>query len=62
MHCYLCRESYDDRITIPIDLPDDVMFALMKQAHEQDITFNQHVEQVLRSEIEKLAIQHGITN
>ena len=55
-------ESYDDRITIPIDLPDDVMFKLMKQAHEQDITFNQHVEQVLRSEIEKLAIQHGITD
>lgn len=55
-------ESYDDRVVIPVDLPDHVMFALMKQAHEKDITFNQHVEQVLRSEIEKLAIQHGITN
>jgi hypothetical protein len=55
-------KSYDDRVIIPIDLPDDVMFALMKQAHELDITFNQHVEQILRVEIEKLAIKHGITD
>jgi len=54
--------SYDDRVSIPIDLPQEDLFTLMKQAHELDITLNQHVEQVLRSEIEKLAIQYGITN
>ena len=42
-------EDYDTRVSIPLDLPDDVLFTLMKQAHEQDITFNDHMENILRS-------------
>lgn len=40
-------EDYDTRVSVPIDLPDDVAFELMKRAHDRDITFNQMVEEVL---------------
>ena len=33
-------------------MPDDVLFELMKRAHEQDITLNQLVEQILWAAIE----------
>ena len=42
-------EEYDDRVSVPLDLPDDMMLELMKQAHEQDITFNEHMENILRA-------------
>lgn len=45
-------EEYDDRVSIPVDLPDNVLFTLMKQAHEQDITLNQLMENVLKEAIE----------
>jgi hypothetical protein len=40
-------ESYDSRVSVPIDLPDDEMLALMTLAHKRDITLNQLVEQIL---------------
>ncbi len=40
-------EDYDIRVSVPLELPDDVMFELMKRAHERDITLNQMVEEVL---------------
>ena len=40
-------EDYDTRVSVPIELPDDVVFELMKRAHDRDITFNQMVEEVL---------------
>lgn len=46
-------EEYDTRVSIPLELEDDLLFELMKQAHERDITLNQMVEQVLREVIEK---------
>ena len=39
--------EYDNRVSVPLTVPDDVLFELMKRAHEQDITLNQLVEQVL---------------
>ncbi len=39
--------DYDTRVDLPMNLPDDVLFELMKKAHEQDITLNELVEQVL---------------
>lgn len=45
-------EEYDTRVSVPVDLPDDTLFKLMKQAHERDITLNQHMENVLREVIE----------
>jgi hypothetical protein len=40
-------EDYDTRVNVPLTVPDDVLFELMKRAHEQDITLNQLVENVL---------------
>lgn len=47
-------EDYDTRVSVPLDLPDDVLFGLMKDAHERDITLNQLMEEVLRSAIERV--------
>ncbi len=40
-------EDYDTRVSVPLDLEDDLMFDLMKKAHEKDITLNQLVEEIL---------------
>ena len=48
--------EYDTRISIPVDLPDATLFTLMKQAHEQDITLNQLMENVLREAIESYGV------
>jgi hypothetical protein len=45
-------EDYDTRVSVPIILPDDVLFELMKKAHEQDITLNQMLEDVLQRAID----------
>jgi hypothetical protein len=47
-------EDYDTRVSVPLELPDDALFHLMKMAHEQDITLNQMVEKLLREEISRL--------
>jgi len=44
-------EDYDTRIDMPLRLDNDALFELMKKAHEQDITLNQLVEDVLRNVI-----------
>jgi hypothetical protein len=46
-------EDYDTRVSVPLTLEDDEMFQLMKMAHEQDVTLNQLVEQLLRRVIEE---------
>jgi len=51
-------EDYDTRVSIPVTFPDDVLFTLMKQAHEADITFNQHVENILKVAIDQVKNEH----
>jgi hypothetical protein len=46
-------EDYDTRIQVPLDLSDEMLYNMMKLAHEQDVTLNQFVEQILREVIEK---------
>ena len=46
-------EEYDTRVEVPIDLEDAELFKLMKLAHDQDITLNKLVENVLTLVIEK---------
>ena len=41
-------EDYDTRVSVPLELENDEMFELMKMAHEQDLTLNEFVEQLLR--------------
>ena len=48
------QEDYDTRVDIPINLEDDVLFQLMKMAHERDLTLNQLFEEILREEIERV--------
>jgi hypothetical protein len=47
-------EDYDTRVSIPLDLDDDMVFTLMKMAHERDLTFNEFVEDVLREQLNLL--------
>jgi hypothetical protein len=51
----IAGKPYDTRIQIDLDLPDDVLFDLMKLAHQRDITLNQLIEQILREVIAKHA-------
>lgn len=44
----------DNRVSIEVDLTDDEWYSLMKIAHEQDITLNQLVENILREAIERI--------
>jgi hypothetical protein len=46
-------EDYDTRVQMPLTLDNDQLFDLMKLAHENDVTLNQMVEQVLREHIEQ---------
>jgi hypothetical protein len=45
--------AYDTRVDVPLDLEDDLVFEMMKQAHERDITLNQYVELILKQTIDK---------
>lgn len=47
-------EEYDTRVSIPIDLPEAELMVLFKMAHEQDMTFNDFVEQTLRKQLDLL--------
>ena len=40
-------QSYDTRVSVPLEMSDSEMLRLMTIAHEQDITLNQLVEQIL---------------
>lgn len=45
--------DYDTRIQVPLDLSDDMLYNMMKLAHEQDVTLNQFVEQILQQAIKE---------
>lgn len=51
-------QDYDTRVSIPVNFPDDVLLTLMKQAHEADITFNQHIENILKIAIDQVKHDH----
>ena len=55
----VANEEYDTRVQIEITFEDDVLFSLMKIAHEKDITFNQLVEQVLQAKLNELKGEHN---
>jgi hypothetical protein len=40
-----------------LELDEETLFGLMKMAHEQDITLNQLVENIVRAEIDRLENQ-----
>ena len=46
-------KKYDKRIQVPINLPDNEMFDLMKMAHAKDITLNKMVKEILEGVIDR---------
>lgn len=52
-------QDYDTRVSVPVDLDNDTFLVLARQAHEQDITLNQLVENILRAEIEAQELYRG---
>jgi len=45
-------EAYDTRVVVPVNFTDDELLTYMKIAHDRDITFNQLVEEALRTAID----------
>ena len=43
----------DNRVTIELDLDEDLLYQLMLKAHEHDITLNQMIERILREYLDK---------
>ena len=43
--------DYDERVQVPLDLPDNLLNKLFRIAHEKDITLNELVENILREEL-----------
>jgi hypothetical protein len=54
MICAYNYQEYDDRISIPLDMPDDALFQLMKEAHEKDITLNEYLAEILQQQLSKM--------
>jgi hypothetical protein len=50
-------DSYDTRVSIPLDLPDSEMLRLMVMAHERDMTFNDFVTEILEQAIAQAQLQ-----
>lgn len=49
----LSGQDYDTRVQVPIDLPDQELFQIMKMAHDRDITLNKMVEEILTLAVEQ---------
>jgi hypothetical protein len=43
--------NYDDRVQVPLDLPDSLLNKLFRIAHEQDITLNELIENIIKEEL-----------
>jgi predicted HicB family RNase H-like nuclease len=45
--------TQDNRVTIEIDLDEDLLYQIMLKAHEHDITLNQMIERILREYLDR---------
>jgi hypothetical protein len=46
-------EDYSTDISVPIDLPDDILLEAALNAHRQNITLNEYINQALREMIDE---------
>jgi len=46
-------EDYDTRVSVPVEFTDEELLKYMKMAHEQDMTFNEFIEEALRHAIKQ---------
>jgi hypothetical protein len=47
-------EPYSTDVSVPIDLPDDLLLFAFQAAHQQNITFNEYVNRALRDLIDRV--------
>jgi ribosomal protein S18 len=47
-------ESYDTRVSVPVDFTDEELLKYMKLAHERDMTFNEFVEEALQCALDEV--------
>ena len=48
-------EDYSTDISVPIELPDDLLMFAFKAAHEENMTFNDWMNQMLRRFVDKVS-------
>jgi len=48
------RRPYDTRVQVPVEFSDEELLTYMKMAHDRDITFNQFVEDAIRTMIKEM--------
>jgi hypothetical protein len=53
-------EEYSTDISVPIDLPDDLLMFAFKCAHAENMTFNDWMNQMLRNFVDK--VNEGVYN
>jgi hypothetical protein len=46
-------EDYDTRISVPLDLPDDLLLTTAMEAHRQGITLNDYINNALAAMVEE---------
>jgi hypothetical protein len=51
MTAIMSNQDYNTTISVPVELEDDVLFSLMRMAHEADLTLNKFVEKILREQL-----------
>ena len=47
-------EDYETTVSVPIDLPDDLLMFAFKAAHEENMTFNDWMNRMLRDFIDRV--------
>ena len=52
-------QPFDTRVSVPLDLNDEELFAMMKLAHQRDITLNQLMVEVLQAAIDNNTQDHN---
>lgn len=45
----------EEQETIELDISDEEFLVLAKQAHDQDVTFNQYINKILKDYLESLS-------
>jgi len=49
-------EDYDTSVSVPLDLPNDLLLQAALNAHKQDITLNEYINNALREMIHEYAL------
>jgi len=49
-------EDYDTSVSVPLDLPNDLLLQAALNAHKQDITLNEYINNALREMIDEYAL------